>query len=137
MASVYKTARVSVAYVRVGHVVPTLSDTLAHPLDAPFGVVQTYVEEPGEEQSFERCGDREVCPSSCEGGFDSKALRVSNVLRSPAKHLSSRRASCLLRRFRINAARNCIRFQQIPSTFEFDLSDQTALAGTVRPRKNR
>src|ERR1700678_3839743 len=57
MASVFKTARVPAAYIRVGHVVPTLSDTLAHSLDAPFGVVQTYVEEPGEEQSFERSSD--------------------------------------------------------------------------------
>jgi hypothetical protein len=40
-------------------------------------------------------------------------------------------------RSRINAPRNCIRFQQIPSTFEFDLGDRTALAGTVRPGKNR
>src|SRR5580658_3791837 len=133
MASVCKTARVSAAYIRVGDVVPTLSDTLAHSLDAPFGVVQTYVEEPSKEQSLDRCSDRGVCPSSCEGGFDGKALRVSNVLRGPAKHLSSRRESCLLRRFRINAPRNCIRFQQIPSTLEFDLPDQTALAGTVRP----
>lgn len=70
----------------------------------------------------------EFCPSSCEGGFDGKALGVSNVLRGPAKHLSSRRESCLLRRYRINAPRNCIRFQQIPSTLEFDLPEQTALA---------
>jgi len=137
MAGVCKTARVSAAYIRVGDVVPTLSDTLAHSLDAPFGVVETYVKEPGEEQSFERCSDRRVGPSSCEGGFDGKALSISNVLRGPTEHLSSRRESCLLRRFRINAPRDCIRFQQITSTFEFDLPDQTALAGAVRPGKNR
>jgi hypothetical protein len=111
MASVFKTARVSAAYIRVGDVGPTLSDALAHSLDAPFGIVQTYVEEPGEEQSFKRCSDRRVCPSSCEG------------------------CCCGVSGF--NSPRNCIRFQQITSTLEFDLPDQTALAGTVRPGKNR
>jgi hypothetical protein len=103
MASVFKTARVSAAYIRVGNVGPTLSDALALSLDAPFGIVQTYVEEPGEEPSFKRCSDRRVCPSSYEGGFDGKALRVSTVLRGPAKNLSSRRESSLLRSFRINS----------------------------------
>ena len=58
---------------------------------------------------------------------DGEAFRVSNVLRGPAKHLSSRRESCLFRRFRFDASRNCIRFQQVLSASgcrAFQLPDQ-------------
>jgi hypothetical protein len=137
MISVSKTAGVPAAYIRVRHVVATLSDTFAHSLDAPFGVVKAYVQEPGEGQWLERCTDRRVRPSSCESRFDGKAFRVSNVRRGPVEHLSSRRESCLLRRCRFHSPGNCIRFQQIASTLELDPPDQTALAGTVRPGKNR
>ena len=41
--SAFVRLRVSAAYIRVGDVVPTLSDTLAHSLYAPFGVVMTAI----------------------------------------------------------------------------------------------
>ena len=81
--------------------------------------------------------DRRLRPASRQSRFDRKALLSSNVLRSPPKHLSSRRDAGLPRRFRPNAPSYSIRFQQVLSPLELDLPDQTALSGTVRPGKNR
>jgi len=47
--SIYEASCVSAAYVTIGDVMPALGYTLANPLDAPFGVIQANVEEPGEE----------------------------------------------------------------------------------------
>ena len=121
---------------RVGLAWNPLSDRRTT-IRAAFGQYDAHVEEPGEERSFQRRPNRRVRPASGEGGFDGKAFRGPNVLRSPTKHPSSRQDSCLLRRFRFDAPRNCIRFQQVLSTLELDLPDQAALSGTVRPGKNR
>jgi len=116
---------------------PALSDTFANSLDAPFRVIQTNVEEPGEKRSFQRCPDRRVRPASRQSRFDRKALFSSNVLRGPPKHFPSRRDPGSPRRLRPNAPGYGIGFQQVLSSLELDLPDQTALSGTVRPCKNR
>lgn len=74
LAGIGEASRVSATNVRIGHIVPALGYALADSLNAPLRIIQTNVEEPGEEGSFQRRSNRIVRPVAGQSGFDSEAL---------------------------------------------------------------
>ena len=89
VAGIRETPCIAPTYVRIGHVVPALSNALADSLDAPFRINHANIEESGEEGLFQRRFYRRIGPVACQGGFDSEALPGSKVLRGAEENLSS------------------------------------------------
>jgi hypothetical protein len=135
LAGTREASRVSAANVSIGHIVPALGYALADSLNAPLRIVQTNIKESGEEGSLQRCPNRIVCPVASQGRLDSEALGGSKVLRASDKNFSSGRDPSPLRKLRVDASGDRVRFEQVFAALELDLPDQLLFPEPFGPAK--